>query len=217
MTRRYDLLIFDWDGTVVDSVGPIVANFQTAIRDLDLPARSDAQIASLIGLGIWEAMDILFPDLGRPRLQALFTDYRDRHPNRRMDHGRPFDGVPAMLDALRGQGYRLAVATGKGRTGLDQSLESAGMADWFEATRTADECASKPAPDMIEELLWETGVAPEAALMVGDTEFDLAMARNARVDAVGVLCGAHDEARLVRCAPRTVLQRTADLGDWLAQ
>lgn len=215
MNRPYDLLIFDWDGTLADSVGAIVAAMQDAIEQLDLPPREDAQIANLIGLGFLESLDILFSELDREAVLAQIKRYRQQNPNRRMDFGRLFDGVTEMLDSLRDAGYQLAVATGKGRDGLDQSIESAGLAGYFVATRTADECPSKPEPDMIEELLWETDTAPDRALMIGDTEYDLAMARNACVDAVGFLCGAHDAERLAHCKPRTLLAGPHALAAWL--
>lgn len=217
MTRPYDLLIFDWDGTLADSVGAIVAAMQDAIVQLELPPRTDAQIGNLIGLGFLESLDILFPDLDRDAVLAQIKRYREQNPNRRMDFGRLFDGAAEVLDSLRAAGYQLAVATGKGRDGLDQSIESAGLADYFVATRTADECPSKPEPDMIEELLWETDTAPDRALMIGDTEYDLAMAANARVDAVGLLCGAHDAQRLEHCKPLALLGHVNELVRWLQQ
>lgn len=215
MNRPYDLLIFDWDGTLADSVGAIVAAMQDAIEQLDLPRREDAQIASLIGLGFLESLDILFPELARETVLAEIKRYRQDNPNRRLDFGRLFPGAADAVAALQQAGYSLAVATGKGRDGLDQSMDSSGLAGSFIATRTADECPSKPAPDMIEELLWETDTAPDRALMIGDTEYDLAMAQNARVDSAGVLCGAHERAVLERCKPVRIEADVCALAAWL--
>lgn len=213
--RTFDLLVFDWDGTLVDSAGGIVAAFQHAIDDLDLPARSNDEIASLIGLGMWEAMAVLFPDHPREVLEPMLRDHRERTGPRRMDYGALFPGAAATLRALQADGYRLAVATGKGRDGLEQSLDSSGLRDCFVATRTADEAPSKPAPDMLEELLWETDTPPDRALMIGDTDYDLFMARHARVAAVGVLCGVHPRARLLQAEPLALLPHVAELPDWL--
>ena len=215
MTRPYDLLIFDWDGTLADSVGAIVAAMQDAIAQLGLPPRRDQQIAGLIGLGVLESLDILFPELDREEVLAQIKRYRDQSPGRRLDFGRLFEGAAEAVKALKAAGYQLAVATGKGRDGLDQSIASSGLAGCFIASRTADECPSKPAPNMIEELLWETDTAPDRALMIGDTEYDLGMARNARIDSVGVLCGAHDRAVLERCMPVRIAPDVRALADWL--
>ena len=215
MSRPYDLLIFDWDGTLADSVGAIVAAMQDAIVKLDLPRRSDAQISGLIGLGFLESLDILFPDLDREMVLAQIKRYRRDNPNQRMDFGRLFSGAAEAVAELRDAGYRLAVATGKGRDGLDQSIASSGLAGYFIASRTADECPSKPAPDMIEELLWETDTPRERALMIGDTEYDLAMARNARVDSVGVLCGAHERDVLEHCKPVRIEPNVPAVTRWL--
>lgn len=214
--RPYDLLVFDWDGTLVDSAGGIVNAFQDAIADLELPARADDEIAALIGLGMWEAMAILFPDHPRSVLEPMLLDYRERTGARRMDYGRLFPGAAASVARLHEAGYRLAVATGKGREGLEQSLDSSGLRDYFCATRTADEAPSKPAPDMLEELLWETDTPAERALMIGDTEYDLFMAKHARVPAVGVLCGVHARVQLLRAEPLALLAHVAELPDWLA-
>lgn len=215
MNRPYELLIFDWDGTLADSVGAIVAAMQDAIVQLDLPRRSDTQIAGLIGLGFLESLDILFPELERETVLAQIKRYRQQNPHQRLDFGRLFPGAAEAVMALKQAGYSLAVATGKGRDGLDQSIESSGLRGSFVATRTADECPSKPAPDMIEEILWETDTAPDRALMIGDTEYDLAMAQNAHVDGAGVLCGAHERAVLARCNPIRIDNDVRSLTDWL--
>lgn len=216
MSRPFDLIIFDWDGTLSDSAGGIVDAMQAAIADLGLPERDDHEISTLIGLGVWEAMAILFPDHPRDELEPKLLDYRARRGPGRFEQASLFPQVRETLQVFADDGLTLAVATGKGRQGLEVSLDATGLRSYFKATRTVDEAPSKPAPDMLEELLWETDTPPERALMVGDSEYDLAMARNAQVASVGVLCGVHDAQTLRRCNPLGLIAHVAELPMWLA-
>ena len=214
MKKAYTLLIFDWDGTLMDSTGQIVASFQAAIAACQLPARDDARIRQLIGLGIHEAMASLYPELPTSQVMGMLAQYRSAYlaPS---NNQVLYPGVLDMLHALKAQGYELAVATGKSRVGLNRVLEETGLRDFFVATRTADECTSKPAPDMVNEILWQTTTLPEQALVIGDTDYDLLMAKSAGVDAVAVLGGAHPLERLQAAQPLTVLNAAVDLPAWL--
>jgi len=215
VTRCVKLLVFDWDGTLIDSIGHIVETMQAAIRDAGLPQRSEEQIRDIIGLGMREATARLFPGLDRPELrQALGSAYRRRY-YANGDEGALFPGVPDALERLAASGYVLAIATGKSRQGLDRVLARTGLGHRFRVTRCADEGKSKPHPGMLEYILSVTAIPASAALMVGDSGHDLRMAREAGMDAVGVCSGAHDESVLRRCDPLACLPAVADLPDWL--
>src|SRR5699024_333999 len=202
--RRYDLLIFDWDGTLMDSAGEIVAAMQEAIRDIGLPARSDDQLRDLIGLGLHDSVARLFPDLAPEQVSRWLLAYRQRYtaPHRQ---SLLFEPVRDTLAQLARDGHDMAVATGKSRRGLDRVLAQVDIGDYFRCTRCADETRPKPAPDMVEDILLRTATQPARALVVGDTEYDMVMARDAGVDAVGVACGVHDAGRLHAAGALTVL------------
>lgn len=209
------LIVFDWDGTLMDSAAQIVAAMRRTMRDLDLPPRPDKQLRDCIGLGLRDALWRLFPDVGETRLEEISRCYGE-HFRRSDSPAAPlFVGAREAIGRLHARGYRLAIATGKSRRGLGRALRQSGLEALFDATRSADECASKPDPQMIEELLWETGCHAVEALMVGDTEYDMAMARSAHVAAVGVTCGVHDAERLKRAGARAVLPAVAALPQWL--
>ena len=214
---EYDLLIFDWDGTLADSAGHIVSTTQAAIRDLGLPARENHQIAELIGLGLQDGMRRLYPEFD-PHwvMQQLFLHRRESGLK---IHSTPlFDGAADALAALRAQGFRLAVATGKPRAGLEGAFDEHGhVRPLFEISRCADETADKPHPLMLEEILRETGVAPERALMIGDTEYDAAMAASIGVPALGVACGVHAPDRILRAGAHAVVDGVHALPAWLGR
>ena len=212
----YQLLIFDWDGTLVDSIGRIVDSMRYAAQGCELPARSDTQIKGIIGLGLPEAIASLYPAFVDADQQARFRQHYTEH-YLTLEHqpSRLFPGVSEALEAFRRQGFQLAVATGKSRAGLDRVLQGQGWIDYFDITRCADETASKPAPLMIEEILAHCGVGPEQALMVGDSTFDLEMANRAGVDAVAVTYGAQSEAVLRQSSPRWVIEHFSELQGWL--
>ncbi|RMG30447.1 MAG: HAD family hydrolase [Gammaproteobacteria bacterium] len=210
------LIVFDWDGTLIDSRDLIVACMQAAIREVDLPPRTDAQVADIIGLGLREAVETLYPEVSAERRAAMIDRYR-RHWLARQHECRLFPGARETLERLHQAGFLLAVATGKSRAGLERSLQETGLARLFSSTRCADETASKPDPRMLHEILGELDVPASAAILVGDTEYDLEMARRAGVAALGVCYGVHEATRLSRHRPLAILDRITRLPDWLAE
>lgn len=214
MAKRFDLLVFDWDGTLLDSAGAIVAAIQAACRDLDLPEPSDERARHVIGLGLGEALRHAVPELPEQRYPQMVDRYRHHYLSRDQEL-RLFDGAAELVAGLADAGFALAVATGKSRVGLDRALKASGLGDYFQASRCADECFSKPHPQMLEELMQEFAVAPERTLMIGDTTHDLQMALNAGVASLGVAYGAHPAAALDALAPLARLQKVEDLAAWL--
>jgi len=214
--RRYRLLVFDWDGTIVDTAALIVDCIQAAARDLGVAAPKRERASHVIGLGLRDALRAALPDLPESRHAEFATRYR-AHFLAREHEMRPFPGVPALLEALALRGHRLAVATGKSRAGLERALAQTGLRALFAATRCADECRPKPHPAMLEALLRQFDCAPQAALMIGDTSHDVAMAHAAEVDALGVLWGAHPELELRAAAPRACVATVEELSAWLAR
>ncbi|OGA51877.1 MAG: HAD family hydrolase [Betaproteobacteria bacterium RIFCSPLOWO2_12_FULL_63_13] len=211
---RYELIVFDWDGTLMDSASTIVACIQAACRDLGLTVPEDRRAAHVIGLGLADALAYAVP--GLPPSEYATVSERYRHHFRLRDpHITLFPGTREMLVALKGRGHRLAIATGKSAKGLERALRTTGVADFFASTRCADQCASKPAPDMLHELIEELAVEAEATLMVGDTVHDLQMASNAGVDALAVGHGAHRREDLLALDPVAYVDNTAELGRWL--
>lgn len=211
----FDLVVFDWDGTLMDSAGAIVAAIQAASRDLDLPAPDEQRARHVIGLGLVDAVSYLFPQLPASGYEAVAARYR--HHYFANDHAIPlFDGVSEMLQELAAAGLLLAVATGKGRCGLDRALASSGLALSFHATRCADETFSKPHPAMLLEIMDELGIEAAHTLMVGDTTHDLDMARNARVASLAVTYGAHSSDSLRACKPLAFIESVPALRAWFA-
>ena len=221
MARPYELLVFDWDGTLADSAGLIVAGMQRAIGELKLPARSDAQIRELIGLSFHHAMERLFPEFTPDDIQRALENYRrllvgGGHAQHGPAEAPLFAGALETLQALRDAGYRLAVATGKSRASLQRSFaRHPELHVLISSSRCADETASKPDPLMLTELLEHEDLPPGAALMIGDTEFDMQMARSARVPAVGVACGVHEHERLREAGALDILADVGSLRPWL--
>lgn len=214
--RRYDLIVFDWDGTLFDSTALIVRAIQAACRDLGAPVPSDEAAAHVIGLGLQDALQHAVPDLPVDLYPELGRRYR-QHYFASHDQVTLFAGVPALLAGLRERNHWLAVATGKNRHGLNEALRISGLADSFDATRTADETRSKPHPQMLQELMREFGVDPERTLMIGDTTHDLQLAANAGTDAVAVAYGAHPPEQLGDLRPLTIAHSVPELQDWLAR
>lgn len=214
--RRYALIVFDWDGTLIDSASSIVECIQQASRDLGLAVPTVERASHVIGLGLHDALRIAVPDLPADLTPAFVGRYR-AHFLAREDAMRLFAGIEAVLDALRTRGHRLAVATGKSRRGLERALDVSGLRDCFVASRCADETRPKPHPAMLNELLAELDVSASAALMIGDTSHDLEMARDATVDAVAVTYGAHPESALRAHAPLACVDSVAALNRWLTQ
>lgn len=214
MAKRYELIVFDWDGTVMDSTAVIATSIQSACRDLALPVPSDEDARHVIGMGLVEALRHAVPDASEAMYGALAERYR--HHFLAQDQTIPlFPGARETIVALHEAGHALAVATGKSRKGLDRVLDSSGLRAYFHASRTADETFSKPHPAMLQEIMDELGMQPEQVLMIGDTTHDLQMAINAGVDAVGMTYGAHPEEQLRALNPRALLDDFHQLRDWL--
>ncbi len=214
--RRFDLIVFDWDGTLFDSTALIVRCIQDGCRDLGVAVPSDAAAAYVIGLGLQEALRHAVPDLSAERYPELGQRYR-HHYFARQHELSMFPGTLEMLQALKARDHRLAVATGKGRRGLDEALAHAQLKGVFDGTRTADETAAKPDPRMLHELMNEFGASPGRTLMIGDTTHDLQLALNAGTPRVAVSYGAHDQESFSDFAPLAIAHSTRELHDWLLQ
>lgn len=213
----FRLLVFDWDGTLMDSIGTIVACTQATIRELELGELPERTIRGTIGLGLKETIDILSPGCDEELYGRILETYRQHWHSTYRDMPLLFGGVGEMLAALADEGYLMAVATGKSRRGLDYALEQTGLRGLFHATRTADEAFSKPHPQMLLDILDELGVAPRDAVMIGDTTYDLEMARSARTHGVGVTSGGHSREELERLGPLACLDQVVELAPWLAK
>ncbi|MBS1139676.1 MAG: family hydrolase [Proteobacteria bacterium] len=211
---KYELIVFDWDGTLLDSAGSIVQAIQSAARDLDLTVPDDSRARHVIGLGLVDALRHAVPDLSPDRYQAMVDRYRFHYLAG--DHQlNLFSGVPQMLERLHDAGHILAVATGKSRAGLDRALDHSGLRPLFHASRCADECHSKPHPQMLEELTAELGISNASTIMIGDTSHDLQMASNAGIDSLAVTYGAHTHDHLLEYNPVACLHSTEELDRWL--
>ena len=212
--RRFDLIAFDWDGTLFDSTALLTQCMQQACADLGLPVPSDADAAYVIGMGPAAAIRHAAPSLPPERYHELGRRY-GAHYMARQDELVLFPGTLAMLQALKANNHWLAVATGKSRRGLDQALSATELHGVFDSSRTADETRSKPDPTMLLELMREFGVEPERTLMVGDTTHDLQLAANAGAASVAVSFGAHEHESFAAHGPLHVAHSTAELRDWL--
>ena len=212
--RNFDLLAFDWDGTLFDSTKIIVRCIQAAVRDVGGTVPTDEAASYVIGLGLAKALAHAAPDVPHDKHPELSARYR-HHYAAHYDDLVLFDGVLPMLDALKQRGFLLAVATGKSRLGLDEALQSAQLKGVFDASRTADETAGKPHPRMLHELMAQFGLPAGRVLMVGDTTHDLQMALNAACASVGVGYGAHESQAFAALRPRFVAHSVAQLSEWL--
>lgn len=214
--RQFDLVVFDWDGTLFDSTALIVQCIQSACADLQVPVPSQSAAAYVIGMGLHEALAHAVPGLPGERYPELGLRYR-HHYFAKQHELTLFDGVLPMLQALKGRQHWLGVATGKSRRGLDEALNTVQLRGVFDGTRTADETRSKPHPLMLQELMAEFGVAPERTLMIGDTTHDLQLAANAGTASVAVSYGAHEPSAFHDFAPRTVVHSVDELHRWLGE
>ncbi len=213
--KSYTLLVFDWDGTLMDSVPRIISCFHAAIAELRLAPRSDESIAGMIGLGLMEAILALYPQESLVRRQALMDSYRHHYLHVSEIATPLFEGVAETLQTLHSRGYKLAVATGKSRQGLQRSLALSGLTDLFLLTRCAEETRSKPDPLMLQEMMHTLGGSPEQTLMIGDSEYDLQMAANAGVRSVAVSYGVHDCERLLTHQPITCIHQLNELLEYV--
>ncbi|MGR9100087.1 MAG: HAD-IA family hydrolase [Gammaproteobacteria bacterium] len=211
MKYRYQLIIFDWDGTLIDSIDWIVSCLQNAAQECRLDVPDEAAARDIIGLSLKNAMARLFPDIDDEIQSRLLQSYSRHFFSREMSKRNLFSGVYDMLIELKSLGYQLGVATGKTRAGLQKALQLTETNDLFNATRCADETASKPDPRMLHEIIEQLDVDARNVLMVGDSTHDLQMAMNAGIDALAVSCGAHSSAILEKFNPLACLRQTADL------
>ncbi|OQX30165.1 MAG: HAD family hydrolase [Candidatus Sedimenticola endophacoides] len=214
MNGRFKLLVFDWDGTLMDSEARIIACMQEAARDAGLAVPDRQAVRNIIGLGLEEAVRTLFPRHGK-LAPTLVERYRFHFLQANTTPSALFAGAAEVLYALAGEGYFMAVATGKGRQGLDMVLKETGLGPLFHATRTADETFSKPNPEMLFQVMNAVGVEAAETLMIGDSEYDLRMASNARVASLAVSYGVHEPERLLRHRPLGCLDDIGELTGWL--
>jgi phosphoglycolate phosphatase len=212
---NFKLLVFDWDGTLMDSAPRIVASFQTAITELGLEKRSNAQIRHIIGLGLETAIATLFPGESPQHCVQLSERYRHHFLSNQALATPLFPGVAETLHTLHAAGYWLAVATSKSRKGLNRALAESHLTSVFHSSRTADETCSKPNPQMLQEIMDELCILPTDTVMIGDTEYDLQMAQNAGTASVAVSYGVHDKALLLACNPLICINELPALSAWL--
>ena len=215
MRKTYELIVFDWDGTLIDSEARIVTCMQRAAQDTGVPEPTPEAARDIIGLGMKEAVGRLFPALDRGELEKLIDAYRVHWLGDQVAEAQMFSGARDLLEMLREAGLLLAVATGKSRRGLNKALDESGLAPFFHATRCADETFSKPHPRMLEEILTDLDASPAEALVIGDTEYDMQMAGSARVDAVGVTHGVHSAERLLAQGALRCFDDLQELSGWL--
>jgi len=207
------LIIFDWDGTLCDSIEEIVAAMRSAAGELQLEPPEPERVRNIVGLGLAQAVEMLFPALPASRRGELASAYSRHYAAPERGPTPLFEGALDTLHGLRSRGLELAVATGKSRRGLDRVLAELELADFFDATRCADETRSKPHPQMLHELMSTRCKSPDEVVMVGDSAYDLEMAQNAGVRSVAVSFGVHDSAKLTRYEPLAVIDRLPELLD----
>jgi phosphoglycolate phosphatase len=212
--RQFDLIAFDWDGTLFDSTAIITRCIQLAVGDVGGVVPSDRDASYVIGLGLMEALAHAAPDVPKDKYPELGARYKHHYVQHQNDISL-FEGVLPMLDALKQRQHLLTVATGKSRRGLDEALKAVELRGVFDGSRTADETAGKPHPMMLQELMAEFGVPPDRVLMIGDTTHDLQMAVNAGCASVGVSYGAHEPQAFTSLRPRYVAHSVSELQSWL--
>ena len=212
---KYRLIVFDWDGTIIDSAATIAECIRESARDMSLPVPSAEQASHVIGLGLHDSLRIAVPELQTGQYSQFVAHYR-RHFLAREDAMSLFTGMEELLIHLK-ENHLLAIATGKSRRGLDRALTATGVGPHFSASRCADETNPKPHPAMLLELMDELGFAKNQTLMIGDTSHDLEMARAAEVDSVAVTYGAHPEEGLRACGPLHCCSNVSSLSEWLKQ
>lgn len=216
MPARFELLVFDWDGTLMDSAAAITASLQAACRDLGLPVPDDEQARYVIGLGLNDAMSHILPGVEATIYPRVVERYRVHFLERDATTGL-FPGVADTIAALHEARFLLAVATGKSRRGLDRALATTGLKRYFHATRCADEGHAKPHPGMLQALMEQLGVKHDRTLMIGDTTHDMEMARAAGVPSLGAAYGAHDRRALLDFEPLACMDDFEGVRRWLVQ
>ena len=211
MNKKFDVIIFDWDGTLVDSIDWIVECVQFAAKQCNIAIPEQQAAKDIIGLSLANAMRTLFPQINDETEQQLIRHYSAYFFSKKMSRTDFFNGVYEMLDTLKQAGYQLAVATGKSRAGLDRALLATDTQHLFSASRCADETASKPDPLMLDEIISDLGVDRQRVLFVGDSIHDLGMANKAKIASVGVTCGVHNSETLQKYQPLCCLENTVGL------
>ena len=212
--KHYDAVIFDWDGTLMDSTFSIVESIQLASADVGLPVPSTMQASWIIGLSLESGLYKAVPELTADLMPAFIERYR-HHFFQRDKSIKMFDGAVPMLAELRQRTIPISVATGKSRVGLDRVLRAVDLVDYFNTTRCADETQSKPDPQMLHEIMWELDLEPERVLMVGDTTHDIHMAHNAGMDSLAVTYGAHDVPTLEKSEPTVIVESVPEMREWV--
>lgn len=216
MTKQYDLIVWDWDGTLADSTGMITRAVVKAAEQAGLPPLTPEAASSIIGLGLRESIETLYPGISDEQARVLATNYNINYFASESEI-LLFDGAADTIKALNRHGFKLAVATGKSRRGLNLALEHTQLRNYFHATKTVDECFSKPHPQMLDELMDHLVVLPERTLMIGDTSYDLEMAKNAGVDAIGVTYGAQKPDVWQGLNPVQQFDKFSALSEWLLE
>ncbi len=214
---RFELLVFDWDGTIMDSAANIIECVREAAVDLDLEIPTDDAIRNIIGLGLKEAVTEMFPGADDSLVWKVVERYRVHFLDHRRTPSKLFAGAEDVLRELAGMDYLMAVATGKGRVGLDRVFKYTGLGDLFHTSRCADESFSKPNPDMLFQIMEELGATGDKTLMIGDTEYDMQMAINAGVHRLAVSYGSHTRERLMKSDPLGCIDDIRELTNWLSQ
>ena len=199
------IAIFDWDGTLCNSIDHIVESMQDAAAELELTPPAVAAVRDIVGLGLPEAIHRLFPDLEEQRRAEIAATYSRQFVSEERAPAQLFDGALKTLQGLRNRGIELAIATGKSRRGLNRVLGTLDLVNFFDATRCADETRSKPHPMMLHEIMAERGKSATDAVVIGDSEYDLDMAQRAGVQSVAVSFGVHGEERLMAYDPLAVV------------
>jgi phosphoglycolate phosphatase len=214
--KRFDLVVWDWDGTIADSTGLIAQALIKAAEESGLPELSETRARSIIGLGLRESIEVLFGDIPEFQAQALVTNYnRNYYANE--SNILLFSGIAQTIAAIDKTGCKQAVATGKGRRGLNTALQLSGLSKYFNATKTVDECFSKPHPQMLDELMDELVTMPERTLMIGDSQYDMQMGKNAGVITAAVTYGSQTAEHLQQYSPDYMFHDVATLNAWLLE
>jgi len=216
MAKQYDLIVWDWDGTLADSTGMITTAIVKAAEQVGLSPLTAEAASSIIGLGLRESVEALYPGISDEQAKALATQYNVNYFAGESEIPL-FAGAADTIKTLNRRGFKLAVATGKSRRGLNLALEHTQLRNYFHATRTVDECFSKPHPQMLDELMDNLVVLPERTLMIGDTNYDLQMAKNAGVDAIGVTYGAQKSDVWQNLDPVQKFDDFTKLSQWLME
>jgi phosphoglycolate phosphatase len=211
MKNRFDLIVFDWDGTLINTIDWIVHCLQDAGQQYGLTMPAPQAAKDVIGLCIDNAVAALYPDADSATQQQIVTHYSQTYFSKQLSQNDFFPGVYEMLIQLKQSGHQLAVATGKTRQGLDKALAATETQNVFSITRCADETASKPNPKMLHEIMDYTQTLPERTVMVGDSIHDLEMANNANIPSIGVTCGANDQASLLKYNPLFCMSKPTEL------